>query len=74
MWVWNLVLALLWMMPVDVFAQQSNKPRKNKKPKVKRTKWDDMDIGTFQAYGLEVPEGKDIWRPALKGMNTRTVP
>jgi hypothetical protein len=74
MWVWNLVLALLWMMPLDIFPQESNKPRKNKKPKVKRTKWDDMDIGTFQAYGLEVPEGKDIWRPALKGLNIRVGP
>jgi len=74
MWFWNLVLALLWMMPVDIFAQESKKPRKNKKPKVKRTKWDDMDIGTFQAYGLEVPKGKDIWRPALKGLSIRVGP
>ena len=74
MQIWSLVLALLWVIaPGDVFAQQDKKPRKKNKPKVKRTKWDDMDIGIFQAYGLEVPENNGIWRPALKGLNIRVI-
>lgn len=68
-------MALLWVIaPGDVFAQQDKKPRKKNKPKVKRTKWNDMDIGMFQAYGLEVPENNGIWRPALKGLNIRVGP
>ena len=67
---WSFILALLWLIsPGDAIAQQKKKPKK--KPVPLRTKWDDMDIGTFQAYGLEVPGRGKIWRPALKGLNIR---
>lgn len=71
---WSIVLALLWMVPGDVVAQQDKRPKKKEKSQVKRTKWDDMDIGPFQAYGLEVPEGENVWRPALKGLSIRVGP
>ena len=69
---WSTLLVFLWIMTsVDVIAQQDKKPKTRKKTEVKRTKWDEMDIGPFQAYGLEVPEGEKIWRPALKGLNIK---
>jgi hypothetical protein len=46
-------------------------PKKATKTDVKHSKWDDMDIGPFQAYGLEVPMDEGVWRPALKGLNIR---
>ena len=53
-----------------------NKPKKpkQKKPAQKRTKWDDMDIGPFQAYGLEAQLNGKLWRPALKGLNIKLGP
>ena len=61
---WSIVWALLWGMgPALDLAAQSNPP--------KRTKWDDMDIGPFQAHGLEVPVKGGVWRPALKGLNIK---
>ncbi len=40
----------------------------------KRTKWDEMDIGPFQAYGLEAQLNGKLWRPALKGLNIKLGP
>jgi hypothetical protein len=67
---WSFILALLWLITAgDAIAQKKTKP--NPKPASLRTKWDDMNIGSFQAYGLEVPGKGRIWRPALKGLNIK---
>jgi hypothetical protein len=67
---WSIVWALLWGMgPALDLAAQSNPPTPAKPAPPKRTKWDDMDIGPFQAHGLEVRKGKRVWRPALKGLS-----
>ena len=56
-------------VPLTAEAQDNpKKPRKNK-PVVQKTKWDEMDIGSFQAYGLEGQLAGKLWRPALKGLN-----
>jgi len=70
MQIWSIVLALLWGLgpPADLAAQDSP-PTPAKPAPLKRTKWDEMDIGPFQAHGLEVREGNRVWRPALKGLN-----
>ena len=44
------------------------------KTKKARTKWDEMDIGPFQAYGIETRRGGKLWRPALKGLNIKLGP
>ena len=69
----SFVLALLWTLVAvgDSLGQaESKKPKKNR-PKVKQTKWDEMDIGPFQAYGLETQLDGKLWRPALKGLNIK---
>ena len=69
---WGLILAILWgtAQPLDLTGQTNiKKPRK--KQAIKHSKWDNMDIGPFQAYGLEVPVGESVWRPALKGLNIK---
>ncbi len=70
---WSLILVLTWVVAVPFEGSAQNPPKKPKpkKPAVKRTKWDDMDIGSFQAYGLEAQLGDKLWRPALKGLNIK---
>ena len=68
--IWSIVLALLWGLgPLADLAAQDSPPTPAKPAPLKRTKWDEMDIGPFQAHGLEVREGNRVWRPALKGLN-----
>ena len=69
----SFVLALLWTLGAvgDSFGQAEPKKPKKKRPKVKQTKWDEMDIGPFQAYGLETRLDGKLWRPALKGLNIK---
>ena len=68
---WSFLLAIFWVMTVPLTAEAQDKPKKprNKKPVVQKTKWDEMDIGSFQAYGLEGQLAGKTWRPALKGLN-----
>ena len=70
---WSLILAFLWTLVAvgDSLGQAKPKKPKKKKPKVKQTKWDEMDIGSFQAYSLETQLGGKPWRPALKGLNIK---
>ena len=70
---WSLILAFLWTLVTvgDSLGQANPKKPKKKKPKVKQTKWDEMDIGSFQAYSLETQLGGKPWRPALKGLNIK---
>ncbi len=70
---WTLGLAVCSVLAFALSSYAQNKPKKpkKKKPVVKTTKWDEMDIGSFQSYGLETTlEGK-LWRPALKGLNIK---
>ena len=66
-------MVVLWafVLPVESVGQGKPKKPNKKKQKIKRTKWDDMDIGPFQAYGLEVSRGGTLWRPALKGLSIK---
>ena len=68
---WSFLLAIFWVMTVPLTAEAQDKPKKprKKKPAVQKTKWDEMDIGSFQAYGLEGQLAGKLWRPALKGLN-----
>ena len=68
---WSFLLAIFWVMtvPLTVEAQDNPKKPRKKKPVVQKTKWDEMDIGSFQAYGLEGQLAGKLWRPALKGLN-----
>ena len=68
---WTLIIALLWGTPLGEAAAPQQQPENPVNP---MTKWDAMDIGTFQSYGLEVPEAERVWRPALKGLNIRVGP
>ncbi|MBL67886.1 MAG: hypothetical protein CMO74_05465 [Verrucomicrobiales bacterium] len=68
---WCLIWALCWAMAAGEALAQQEKPGKKKKPNTKKTKWDEMDIGPFQAYGLETRVGGKLWRPALKGLNIK---
>ncbi len=61
-----LVAAWVLALPTDSSAQ--------KKPPSLRTKWDEMDIGPFQAYGVETQRNGKLWRPALKGLNIKLGP
>jgi len=69
-------LAIIWAISLPTLSGAQDKPRKpkTKKPPVKRTKWDEMDIGPFQAYGLETQLNGKLWRPALKGLNIKLSP
>jgi len=69
----SIALALLWGMGlVGALPGQTQPPNPGKPaPAPPRTKWDEMDIGPFQAHGLEVREGNRVWRPALKGLHIR---
>ncbi|MSU40274.1 MAG: hypothetical protein EXS22_10205 [Pedosphaera sp.] len=53
----------------EASAQTSTKPKP--KPKAPQTKWDEMDVGPFFSYGLEVSEKGKTWRPALKGITIK---
>ena len=66
-------MALAWVVAVPMEGSAQNPPKKPrpKKPAEKRTKWDDMDIGPFQSYGLETQLNGKLWRPALKGLNIK---
>ncbi len=66
-------MALVWVVAVPMEGSAQNPPKKPrpKKPTEKRTKWDDMDIGPFQSYGLETQLNGKLWRPALKGLNIK---
>jgi glucose/arabinose dehydrogenase len=68
---WSFLLALTWALTLPTLSTAQNK---QKKPAQKRTKWDDMDIGPFQAYGLETKLNGKLWRPALKGLNIKLGP
>ena len=73
---WSLFLAVYWTLSFVSDSHGQAKPRKpkKKKPTVKSTKWDQMDIGPFQAYGLEAKVDGKLWRPALKGLNIKLGP
>ena len=67
-----LVLALLLAGSLVVVAQSSLRQESEQDSAAgQRTKWDEMDIGPFQAYGLEALVKGRLWRPALKGLNIR---
>lgn len=70
---WSLILVVLWAfaLPVESLGQGNQKKPNEGKQKPKGTKWNDMDIGPFQAYGLEVLREGNLWRPALKGLNIK---
>ena len=73
---WSFLLALTWALTLPTLSTAQNKPKKpkQKKPAERRTKWDDMDIGPFQAYGVETKLNGKLWRPALKGLNIKLGP
>jgi len=72
----SLILAVIWILtlPGESLGQGKPKKPKMKKASVKKTKWDEMDIGPFQAYGLETKLDGKLWRPALKGLNIKLGP
>ena len=49
-------LTIIWVINLPTLPAAQGKPKKPKTKKlpVKRTKWDEMDIGPFQAYGLSL--------------------
>jgi len=72
----TLILAVIWTLILigESLGQANPKKPKKKKAPIKKTKWDEMDIGSFQAYGLETNLDGKLWRPALKGLNIKLGP
>ena len=73
---WSFLLAMTWALALPTLSNAQNKPKKTKqkKPMERRTKWDEMDIGPFQAYGVETQFNGKLWRPALKGLYIKLGP